>query len=248
MDKFLKIVQLNKGDAKLYNRTDQINQIINEHKPHIFILNELNSETDDSISRQSFPNYKLEVYNLEVVDQRARTGILIHEKIHYNRRCDLETQGTLTVWIQLSYPGCKPVLIQAIYRQFQRLGVIDSDSIKSQKTRWDKVLEKWERAITEELEIITLGDLNLNMLRWETPISQKTSYERAQTPMVEALVDRILQKGFKIFNSQPTRTKDNHESKPACLDLIITNRTEKVINYQSGLSSFSDHTLQIVNR
>ena len=61
-------------------------------------------------------------------------------------------------------------------------------------------------------------------------------------------MDKILTKGFTILNSKPTRQKDIIENKPACLDLMITNRLEKIISHESGLSNFSDHTLQILSR
>ena len=104
------------------------------------------------------------------------------------------------------------------------------------------ILDKWVKAIEEKKEIIALGNFNLNTMRWEVPVQDKTSYERAQTPLVEAFSEKVLENGFNILNSTPTRTKDTVESKPSCLDLILTNRLSKIINYESGISSFSDHS------
>ena len=61
-------------------------------------------------------------------------------------------------------------------------------------------------------------------------------------------MDKILSKGFTILNSKPTRQKDTVDGKPACLDLMVTNKFEKIVNHESGLSNFSDHTLQILQR
>ena len=69
-----------------------------------------------------FENYILENDDLDLVDDMSRTGILIHKSLQYKRRRDLESMGTSTVWVQFSYPGRKSLLLQAIYRQFQRLG------------------------------------------------------------------------------------------------------------------------------
>ena len=107
-----------------------------------------------------FPNYTLEIDNLGITDKKARTGILIHNDIQYRRRNDLETQGTSTVWIQLNQAGRKSLLIQGIYRQFQRLGKPNSDTPKAQTLRWDKIIQKWELAMQENKEILVLGDLN----------------------------------------------------------------------------------------
>ena len=248
MNKVIKFIQINKGDSNLINRVDQISNLLEIHKPHLMIINELNNEFHDSVTKHSFPNYHLEADNLEIYDEKSRTGLLIHNSIHYKRRIDLETPGTSTVWVQLSHPGKKPILVQGIYRQFQRLGKVNTASISSQKYRWNQILTKWEQAILEEKEIIVLGDMNLNTIRWEVPFDQKSDYEKSQNDMVLQMKERILQKGFKILNSDPTRQKDNVEAKPACLDLLLTNMPEKIASYQSGISMFSDHTLQILNR
>ena len=232
----------------LSNRTDHINCIITIHKPHIIIINELNSELNDTITRNMFPNFTLEVDNLEVVDKKARTGILIQNQIHYKCRRDLESQGTSTVWIQLSHPGRKPILILGLYRQFQILGLDQSDTIQAQTHRWELIFFKWEQAITENTEIISMGDLNLNTLRWDHPPQDKSAYENSQTPLVNSFKDKILSKGFKILKNKPTRTKDNNDSRPACLDLGITNKIEKIVKVETGIPTFSDHSMQMLVR
>ena len=83
---------------------------------------------------------------------------------------------------------------------------------------------KWEKAAEEGVEIITMGDLNLNSLAFNLPENQKTGQDRSQSKMAEMLKDRILNKGFSLVGLQPTRTKDNPLSRPAALDLMITNR------------------------
>ena len=184
MNKVIKIIQIHKGDSHLENRTEHINEILSKHKPHIMVINELNVRLNDTITKNSFGNYKLETDNLEIVDKVSRTGILIHPDINFRRRRDLETPGTSTIWIQLSHPGRKPVLLQAVYRQFQRLDVPDSGSIKSQELRWDKILSKWEVAIEEGKEILAVGDFNFNTLRWDIPFLEKNTYEKQQNDMV----------------------------------------------------------------
>ena len=66
--------------------------------------------------------------------------------------------------------------------------------------------------------------------------------------MVDEFSEKILTKGFTILNKKPTRQKDTIDNKPACLDLMITNKIEKIISHDSGISNFSDHTLQILCR
>ena len=107
MNKVLKIIQVNKGNSLLSNIIDQITDILDKYNPHILIINELNNEVKDTITRHSFGKYHLETDNLEVYDSKSRTGLLISKYIHYKRRKDLETPGTSTLWIQLSHPEKK---------------------------------------------------------------------------------------------------------------------------------------------
>ena len=102
--------------------------------------------------------------------------------------------------------------------------------------------------MAESKEIIVMGDINLNTLRWQVPADIKTSYERTQTPMVTQFQERILDQGFNILNCTPTRCNDTVDAKPACLDLIITNTLDKIASFSSGESSFSDYTIQGLHR
>ena len=248
MNKSFRFLQLNKGDADISSRVDQINDILAKYKPHLLVVNELNMKSTDKVTRQLFENYSMETDNLDVVDKMARTGILIHRDMHYKRRRDLESTGTSTVWLQLSYPGKRPILFQAIYRQFQRLGRKGSINPSQQHSRWDTILSKWEKAMEEDRELITMGDFNLNLLRWDIPAHQKNSYDALKKPMIEGLQKRILDKGFQIISNKPTRVKENPDAEPSCLDLMITNQIDKISSHQAGVQIFSDHTLQIIHR
>ena len=233
-------MQLNKRDAWLHNRSEQINNLISVHKPHLFVINELNLHPEDTVTCNAFPQYRLLTDNLAITDQYSRTGILIHESINYKRRPDLECQGISTIWIQTSHPGRKPILIQACYRQFQRIGVEGSLSIQEQRKRWGLLLAKWEIAAREEKEIITLGDMNLNKFSWNLHNTEKNQYEKLQTPMVKMLHDKILTQGFTVLNSQQTKEKNTPLEKSSCLDLIITNRKDKIVSHQTIGPTFSE--------
>ena len=104
-------------------------------------MNELNMKSIDSVSKHQFSNYVLKNDNLDAIDEMSCMGVLIHKNIQYKRHRDLESMGISSVWIQISYPGRKSILIQAVYHQFQRLGVKGSIAPKSQHKRWKKLLK-----------------------------------------------------------------------------------------------------------
>ena len=118
-------------------------------------------------------NFTLEVDNLQTTDKTSRTGVLVHKNLHYKRRKDLERPGLSTVWIQLKYPGRKPVYIQSIYRQHQRLGREGTKTIASQQRRWSQIIGIWEDVAKEGNEIITMGNFNINGLTIDVPENLK---------------------------------------------------------------------------
>ena len=75
----------------------------------------------------------------------------------------------------------------------------------AQNERWLQILEKWELATREGKEIYALGDLNLNQLAWGLHPNQMTPKERTQDKMVKLLKTKILETGYKVLNSAPTR-------------------------------------------
>ena len=142
MNSTIKFAQINKGVSDLSSRVEHIKQVLQQHKPHVLIINELNLSDKDIVSSRQFEDYNMEVDNLGIVDGNARTGVLIYKDLHYKRRRDLETIGTSTVWLQFSYPGRKSLLLQAIYRQFQRMGKHNTATPAAQKHRWTQIISK----------------------------------------------------------------------------------------------------------
>ena len=193
------IININKGDSGLQNRVPQILHLLDKYKPTLMCINELNLRKNDDITPGMFPNYKLEYDNLRVTDDRSRTGILVHNDVKYHRRRDLETKGLATVWIQVSQPGSKPLLVQSAYRQLQRIGKPGSGTPTRQAQRWTQLLDKWLQASRENKELITLGDLNVKKMAWDLHPTQMSTREKSQNTMVQELKDKILSQGFPRY-------------------------------------------------
>ena len=117
----------------LHNRIDQLNHLIETHKPDIFIINKFNIEKNDTTTRNQFTGYKLELDNLMKTDDKSRTGLLIRDNLIYKRRPDLESEGNSVIWIQVKTKERKQFLLQAVYRQFTRLGKDNTASIRDKK-------------------------------------------------------------------------------------------------------------------
>ena len=90
--------------------------------------------------------------------------------------------------------------------------------------------------------------MNLNYLRWDIPTHEMNSYDSLKKPMIEQLKTKIIDQGFTVIDNKPTKINENPGIAPSCLDLMITNRLDKITAYQSGIIVFSDHTLQTLTR
>ena len=244
----MKFLLLNKNDADLKNRIDQINLILSEHKPHFLLLNELQKHRYDTISENQFPGYKLEYDNLDKNDGWSRSGILVKNGMNYKRRRDLETAGTSTIWLQIGCAGSKHFLLQNIYRQFRRLNKPDTNSQKAQQSRWDSILEKWTKASSEQREILTMGDLNMDSLQWEKQWNEIPDYEKPKQNFYKKLRDKILINGTYKINSEYTRVDSQPGGRQACLDHIYSTNPEKINSHHTHHNTFSDHAMLELNK
>ena len=179
-----KFLLLNKNNADLKNRIDQINHVLETKKPDFFVLNEAQLHKHDTTTRYQFPGYCMENDNLNITDGWSRTAILVKNSIKYKRQKDLEIKGIATVWLQVGIPGTKHFLLQALYRQFRRQGKAGTNSISSQEERWTSIITKWQEAMKEGREVITLGDTNIDSLVWEKHLGNYANIRQTETKHV----------------------------------------------------------------
>ena len=242
-----KFLLLNKRDADLKNRLDQINDILTVNKPHFMILNELQKHVNDTTSKYQFPGYRLECDSLDIQDGWSRTAILIKDNIKYKRRLDLEGRGTSTVWIQVGLAGKKHYLVQALYRQYMRQGKPATKSYTQQQMRWEQIIERWSTANNEQREVITLGDTNLDSLKWDTPIELMSTFDKQRNTLYKKLKEEILVGNTQKINFEYTRSDIQPGGRTSCLDHCFTNFPSKVNSHQTHHSTFSDHSMVELN-
>ena len=228
-------MQLNKGYSDLQNRIPHINQLLDQHKPQVFIINEINLHKWDKLTIKVFPNYKLIFYNLIETNKYARTGILIHKNINFKRRKDLEAPGNSTVWVKINPRNKNTLLIQG-GTDSSKTGNPKHWKYFSPKTKMGKTIEKWDIANQEQCTIISMGDYNLNKCSWDIPTQDKNTYQVAEAPMSELLTTKMLDRGTRVLNNQPTRN----------WDLIMTNRVNQIVSHDTIQPNLNDHALMVL--
>ena len=88
-------------------------------------------------------------------------------------------------------------LIATFYREWQQPNQSDqySKTVQAQLERWCNFLTKWEVALVEGKEVIVMGDINLDFLKWtRTDLAPSDSTSRLKH-LIEALFSRIFPHG-----------------------------------------------------
>ena len=71
-----------------------------------------------------------------------------------------------SVWLEVGLPNTKTIIVCQVYSEWQKIGLIGSDSLDAQLARWITFLSKWEEALKSDNEVILLRDINLSFLNW----------------------------------------------------------------------------------
>ena len=122
----------------------------------------------------------------------------------------------------------------------------NSDSVQAQLNRWVVFLDQWERALNTGLEVLVVGDMNINHLDWSLPTSQQSSQTAKLRPLIAELFNKIFPHSVSQCVTVPTRFMQGNS--PTALDHFYTNRPEKLSVVQTQFCGASDHKLIFATR
>ena len=244
-------VYWNKGPSFLCNKLDDIESIINSHKPHVLGLGEANFRHDHDIEAVQLPGYTLHLDSCVNNPSlgMARVGVYTHESLRVKRRTDLEDDTVAAVWLECGLPNQQGLLVCVGYRQWRLLGQTDNNSasVQEQFNRWSAFLEKWESALGENKEVIVTLDANLDHLTWRNTQGLPTHHSSVRLKsLVDALFDRIIPMGVTQLVTGATRIERGQPR--SGLDHLYSNRSEKLSSVQTLFTGVSDHKLLKVTR
>ena len=103
-----------------------------------------------------------------------------------------------------------------------------------------------EKFIDNNEEIILCGDINIDTKALEYEENQKSQTQKAQNKLSTILKEKLIYKGLTILNSKDTfHIGNNYSSK---LDIIMSNRLNKIKSTQTISDTESDHYAIITGR
>ena len=227
----MKLVHWNKGSSFLENKLDEIQALIQQHKPHVLGLSEANLFKHHDMSKVKIPDYELHhCISLNDPDlQVSRVVVYTHCSLVVKVRDDLMDKKFSAIWLEVGLPNKRKILVCNAYREWGYLNQGDksSHSKSAQLDRWKVFIDMWERALKEGKEVLVLGDMNINSLKW-------MNADLPQKAFVELLFDKIIPFGVSQQVTVPTHNE-------SCLDHIYTNNIVKLSNVTAQRNGGSDH-------
>ena len=236
----IKIMHWNKGSSLLKNKMDEIMSLIDQHRPHILGLSEANFHNNEDRSAVKIPEYELITCptinnpNIKV----SRVVVYVHNSVVIKPRPDLMNDQVSAIWLEVGLPHKRKFILCNVYREWGHLGQMDrtSHSRASQLERLGIITDNWQKALNENKEVILLGDMNINSLKWTREDLPANDSIHKQRPLIDLLFEKIISQGVSQQVSVPTHG-DN------CLDHIYTNMPEKLSCVSVFWNGGSDHKL-----
>ena len=144
--------------------------------------------------------------------------------------------------MEIGLPHKKKILVCQLYREWRYLGQPNrgeqSVTVQEQMRRWIIFLDQWEKALATGKEVIVLGDVNLDHLKFDKA--------GVLQPLVDAMMARIYPHG--VIQCVQTATHFWPGQSPGGLDHIYTSVPEKISQAQVRICGSSDHRLIMVTR
>ena len=237
--KLLRVGHANLGSGNISNKLSDIDVLMYTKRPDILGI----SET--VMDRAAIDILNSEGHQVEVKDDNERISVIIANNINYRRRTDLETALQPIIWLEMG-TGSQKHLVGQAYREWKipvhrkNTTQYHTKDRNDQRQRWNLFLDDWEKILdTEDCEVHLLGDMNLDRKKWR-------QIGGNPNPEVQDCVDdlflRIMSRNVTQLVTDTTRTgRAGQQITESTLDLIFTNRLDKVKNVAVSDSTTSDH-------
>ncbi|MGL5507016.1 MAG: endonuclease/exonuclease/phosphatase family protein [Paraclostridium sp.] len=205
--------------CSLRNKTHEIVRICTADNIQVLALSETHLDSTMSNSELMINGYKL--YRKD--RDRYGGGVAFYIKENYGviLRNDLMNKNIEAIWVQISVPHCKPILVGCCYRP------------PSANVQYlDSICESMDRATDENKDMFLLGDFNIDWFAKTCSLTKKLS-SMAEVCNLTQMV------------TQPTRIgmKTNCVCTSSCIDLIFTNIQDLCSKAVSVAVGCSDHNL-----
>ena len=240
----IKLAHWNGGSSYLMNKQADIENIIAGYKPHVLGISENCFKSCHNVEDVCIDQYET-IFSKTLLNQSlncSRIAVYVDKEISKKVRLDLMSDTFSSVWLELGHPRQKKILVCQLYRDWAYLNQPDgiSGSTQAQLARWVEFLDQWEAALSENKEVVVLGDCNLNFLTFNEACNDQSA--DAQTNklkyLVQALFSRIIPLGVTQCVQAATRFWPGHT--PSGLDHLYTTNPSKLCKQCSKVGQITN--------
>ena len=195
----LSICHWNLGSKLWKNKRNQIQALVDQDNPDILFISEANLDDLTPPHESLISGYNITLPKTVTRNGTARLVLLTRENIEFKLRDDLMDDIFTSIWIKITRPGSKGLLICGLYREHQYL-LQDTDwSLQpvEQNRRWLHFLRQVETARLSEICHI-IGDFNLDFVKWNVP-------DYSQLQMITDSKNMLEASGFFFNLSRKSR-------------------------------------------
>ena len=154
-----------------------------------------------------------------------------------------------SIWVEVGFPNKRKILICNVYREWGYMRQADpalSRDLAEQFLRWRTFLSQWEKALSEDKEVIVAGDMNINHIDWTFDDNSASNQTKRMRPLITELFTRILPHG--VSQLVKTATYSAPHQPESGLDHFYSNDPSKLSQVQVISNGGSDHKLLLATR
>ena len=107
--------------------------------------------------------------------------------------------------------------------------------------RWLEFLDQWERALDTGLEVMVVGDCNINHCNWSDQNLSADNQTTRLGSLIQELFTRILSRGVYQLVQGPTRHWPNQPS--TGIDHFFSNKPDRISSIDTRVWGGSDHMM-----
>ena len=207
-----------------------------EHnKADLIFISEANLDESVEVHDSLIHGYSITLPKTVARNGTARLVLLTRNCLNFTVRNDLMDDSFSSIWVKISRPGVKSLLVCGLYREHQYLKQDSDWSLQpiEQNRRWSIFLRQVETArITSTCHII--GDVNLDYLKWDVP-------DHLHLQMITEAKNCLEGGGFFQLVADVTRAWPGQTD--SLIDHFWTNEVQKVLEVKNTVRSVGDHNV-----
>ena len=231
----ISVCHWNLGSKKWQNKRNQIQALVDHNKADLIFISEANLDESIEVYDSLIIGYSITLPKTVAINGTARLVLLTKNGLNFTVRSDLMEDSFSSIWVKISRPGVKSLLVCGLYREHQYLKQDSDWSLQpiEQNRRWSTFLKQVDTArISSTCHII--GDVNLDYLKWDLP-----DYLHSQ--MITDAKNCLEGGGFFQLVSDVTRAWPGQTD--SLIDHFWTNDVQKVLEVKNSVRSAGDHNV-----